>query len=78
MIAVATQDRLFSTETPTDGYQLGRVYAVVLVWSGRSGAHTHGEAGERDQRAVPESSVAHQGAGPEMGRNFKLLYNVKF
>ena len=61
--AAATQDRLFSTETPTDGYQLLRLFASYSFGSGKVAQHDHGAARQRDQRAVSESSVAHQGPG---------------
>ena len=42
--ATAKQDRLFSTETPTDGYQLLRLYSVVLVRE-RQGRRTRSRRG---------------------------------
>jgi iron complex outermembrane receptor protein len=76
--AVAKQDRLFSTETPTDGYQLLRLFASYTVSRGRA-AHT---ITARLDNATNELYRNHlsliKDLVPEMGRNFKVLYNVKF
>ena len=69
---VATQDRVFATGVADGRISTGSRVRCILVWSGRSGAHTHSEVGERDQRAVPESSVAHQGAGSGDGTEFQV------
>jgi len=75
---VATQDRLFPTETATDGYQLGRLYASYSFGQGQV-AHT---LAARLENVTDELYRNHlsliKDLAPEMGRNFKLLYNVKF
>jgi iron complex outermembrane receptor protein len=76
--AVATQDRLFPTETETDGYQLLRLFASY-TFGQRNVAHT---VTARLDNATNELYRNHlsliKDLAPEMGRNFKLLYNVKF
>jgi iron complex outermembrane receptor protein len=76
--AVAKQDRLFSTETETDGYQLLRLFASYTLGSGDV-AHT---ITGRFDNATNELYRNHlsliKDLAPEMGRNFKLLYNVQF
>ena len=76
--AVAKQERIFSTETSTGGYQLLRLFASYAFGEGQ-GAHT---ITARLDNATDELYRNHlsliKDLAPEMGRNFKLLYNVKF
>jgi len=76
--AVATQDRLFSTETSTNGYQLGRLYTSYSFGSGTV-AHT---VTARLDNVTNELYRNHlsliKDLAPEMGRSFKVLYGVKF
>lgn len=76
--AVAKQDRLFGEETPTDGYNLLRLFTAYSFQSG--GAVSTITA--RLENATNELYRNHlsliKDLAPEMGRNFKVLYNVKF
>jgi iron complex outermembrane receptor protein len=76
--AVSKQDRVFSTETPTDGYQLLRLFTSYTFAGGES-AHT---ITARLDNATNELYRSHlsliKDLVPEMGRNFKVVYNVKF
>jgi iron complex outermembrane receptor protein len=75
---VATQDRVFSTETPTDGYQLGRVYAAYSFGQGAV-AHTFTARLENVTNELYRNHLSLiKDLTAEMGRNFRLLYNVKF
>ena len=75
---VATQDRVFSTETPTDGYQLGRVSAPYSFGQGAV-AHTFTARLENVTNELYRNHLSLiKDLVPEMGRNFRLLYNVKF
>ena len=75
---VATQDRVFSTETPTDGYQLGRLYASYSFGQGAV-AHTFTARLENVTNELYRNHLSLiKDLVPEMGRNFRLLYNVKF
>jgi iron complex outermembrane receptor protein len=75
---VATQDRVFSTETPTDGYQLGRLYASYSFGQGAI-AHTFTARLENVTNELYRNHLSLiKDLVPEMGRNFRLLYNVKF
>ncbi len=75
---VATQDRVFATETPTDGYQLGRVYASYSFGQGAV-AHTFTARLENTTNELYRNHLSLiKDLVPEMGRNFRLLYNVKF
>ena len=76
--ATAKQDRVFSTEDPTNGYRLVRLFAAYSVQTGRAvstiTARVDNVANElyRNHLSYIKQLV------PEMGRNFKVLYNVKF
>jgi iron complex outermembrane receptor protein len=75
---VATQDRVFSTETPTDGYELGRLYASYSFGRGPV-AHTFTARLENLTNELYRNHLSLiKDLVPEMGRNFRLLYNVKF
>jgi iron complex outermembrane receptor protein len=69
---------VFTTETETDGYQLLRLFASYTFAQGNV-AHT---VTARLDNATNELYRNHlsliKDLAPEMGRNFKLLYNVKF
>jgi len=78
LTAVAAQDRLFPTETRTDGYQLLRFYgSYSFVRGGTINTIT-----ARLDNATNELYRNHlsliKDLTAEMGRNFKLLYNVTF
>ena len=76
--AVAKQDRLFSTETATDGYNFLRLFAAYSFGRGKV-SHT---ITARLDNATNELYRNHlsliKDLAPEMGRNFKLLYNVTY
>jgi len=69
---------LFVTETPTDGYQLLRLYSAYSIARGNV---VHTITGRLDN-ATDELYRNHlsliKDLAPEMGRNVKLLYSVKF
>jgi iron complex outermembrane receptor protein len=74
----AKQDRLFENETETDGYQLLRLYGAYSFGSG----NVTNTITARLDNATNELYRNHlsliKDLAPEMGRNFRLLYNVKF
>jgi len=76
--ASAKQDRVFEAESPTDGYQLLRLFTSYAF--GSSGV-THTITARLDN-ATNELYRNHlsliKDLVPEMGRNFKLVYNVRF
>jgi iron complex outermembrane receptor protein len=78
VIVSAKQDRLFGGETATHGYTLLRLYAAYSMQSGRL---VHTVTGRVDN-AADELYRNHlsliKDLAPEMGRNFRLLYNVTF
>lgn len=76
--AAAKQDRVLDEETPTDGYQLLKLFAAYSIQSGTV-LHT---VTARVDNLTDELYRSHlsliKDLAPEMGRNFKLVYNVKF
>jgi iron complex outermembrane recepter protein len=77
-IMAAKQSRLFGDETETDGYTMIRLFAAYSLQMGRT---VHTITGRMDN-VTDELYRNHlsliKDLAPEMGRNFKLLYNVKF
>lgn len=78
IIHAAEQDRVFGEETPTEGYTLGKIFAAYSI---QAGATTHTVTARVDN--VADTTYRNhlsliKELVPEIGRNFKLLYNVKF
>lgn len=75
---VARQDRIFATETETDGYQLLRLFASYSIAQGNA---VHTITGRLDN-ATDELYRNHlsliKDLAPEMGTNLRVLYNVTF
>jgi iron complex outermembrane receptor protein len=78
VVSAAKQDRVFGEETPTDGYNLLKLSASYSFGSERL-AHT---ITARLDNATDELYRNHlsliKDFVPEMGRNFKLIYSMKF
>ena len=78
VIAASEQDRVFGTEEPTDGYALLKLFSS---YSFERAGTTHTVTARLDN-ATNELYRNHLSLikefVPEMGRNFKLLYNVRF
>jgi iron complex outermembrane recepter protein len=78
IIAVAKQDRVFFEETPTDGYNLLKLFAAYSFGQGR----VINTITARLDNATNELYRNHlsyvKDFVPEMGRNFALLYSVRF
>jgi iron complex outermembrane receptor protein len=76
--AAAKQDRVFGEDTPTDGYNLLKLFASYSFGTERV---VHSVTARLDN-ATDELYQNHlsliKDFVPEMGRNFKLLYSVKF
>jgi iron complex outermembrane receptor protein len=74
----AKQDRVFSTETPTDGYQLLRLFAAYSFTTGNAVSTITARLDNATNELYRNHLSFIKELAPEMGRNFKLLYNVKF
>jgi iron complex outermembrane receptor protein len=78
LTAAAKQDRVFSTEEPTDGYQLLRFFAVYSFNSGRAVNTITARLDNATDELYRNHLSYIKDLTPEMGRNFKLLYGLKF
>ena len=76
--ATAKQDRVFSTETPTDGYQILRLFAAYSYGSGGVAQTITARLDNATNELYRSHLSIIKDLVPEMGRNFKLLYNVRF
>jgi iron complex outermembrane recepter protein len=76
--ASAKQDRLFSTEDPTDGYQLVRLFAAYSFETGPAVSTITARIDNLTDELYRNHLSLIKNLAPEAGRNFKLLYNVKF
>jgi iron complex outermembrane receptor protein len=78
VLGVAKQDRVSGIEEPTDGYTLLKFFTS---YSFQTGAATNTVTARLDN-ATNELYRNHlsliKELVPEMGRNFKVLYNVRF
>jgi iron complex outermembrane recepter protein len=76
--AAAEQDRVFGAETPTDSYGLLKLFGVYSLAQGRA-VHTFTA---RLDNATNETYRNHlsfiKDFVPEMGRNFRFIYGVRF
>ncbi len=76
--AVARQDRVSGAETPTDGFGVLRLYAVYSIASGRT-LHTITARLDNVADRLYRNHLSYiKDLAPEMGRNVKLLYDVRF
>jgi iron complex outermembrane receptor protein len=76
--ATANQDRLFPTETPTDGYQLLRLYSSYSFASGKTTNTVTARLDNVTNELYRNHLSLIKDLTAEMGRSFKLLYNVTF
>jgi iron complex outermembrane receptor protein len=75
---VADQDRIFETETPTDGYTLVRLFTSYTFGSDRVAHTVTARLDNVTDKLYRNHLSLIKDLAPEMGRNFKVLYNVKF
>ncbi len=78
VVAAASQDRVSTNETPTDGYTLLKLYGSYS-FNGKGAVHT---VTARLDNATNELYRSHlsliKDLVPEMGRNIKVVYSVGF
>ena len=74
----AKQDRLFENETETEGYQLLRLFGSYSFGSGSMVNTITARLDNTTNELYRNHLSLIKDLAPEMGRNFKLLYNVKF
>jgi len=78
VIAAAKQDRVFDAELPTDGYELLKLYASYSFVSGAATSTVTVRVDNATDELYRNHLSLIKQFVPEMGRNFKLLYNVRF
>jgi iron complex outermembrane receptor protein len=76
--AAAGQDRVFGAEEPTDGYQLLRFFAAYSFETGNAVNTITARLDNATDELYRNHLSYIKHLVPEMGRNFKLLYNMKF
>ncbi len=78
VVATAKQDRLFEGETETDGYALLKLFAAYSIAQGNV-VHTITARLDNATDTLYRNHLSLiKDLAPEMGANFKLLYNVRF
>ena len=78
MVLVAEQDRISTGETATGGYQLMRLFGSYSFTAGRALNTITARLDNATNELYRNHLSLIKDLVPEMGRNFKVLYNVKF
>ena len=78
MVGAATQDRVFGAEQPTDGYTLVKLFASYSFVSGGATSTITARVDNVTNELYQNHLSLIKDFVPEMGRNVKLLYNVRF
>jgi iron complex outermembrane recepter protein len=74
----AKQERVFETEEPTDGYQLVRLFAAYSFQTGKAVSTITGRVDNLTDELYRNHLSYIKHLVPEMGRNFKVVYGVRF
>jgi iron complex outermembrane receptor protein len=78
VIAAAQQDRVSGLETPTDGYGMLKLFGSYSFNAGGAVSTITARLDNATNELYRNHLSRIKDLAPEMGRNFKLLYNVKF
>jgi iron complex outermembrane receptor protein len=78
LLAVAKQDRVFGEETPTDGYTLLKLFAAYSFGTNRVVNTITARLDNATNELYRNHLSLIKDFVPEMGRNFKLTYSVRF
>jgi iron complex outermembrane recepter protein len=76
--ATSKQDRIFGEETPTDGYNLLKLFASYSFGTDRMLSTITARLDNATNELYRNHLSFIKDFVPEMGRNFKLIYSVKF
>jgi iron complex outermembrane receptor protein len=76
--AVSKQDRVFGEETPTDGYNLLKLFGSYSFGAGNVVHTITGRLDNTTNELYRNHLSLIKDFVPEMGRNFKLVYSVRF
>ena len=77
-VSVAKQDRVFGEETPTDGYNLLKLFGSYSFGTGRATSTVTARLDNVTNERYANHLSLIKDLVAEMGRNFKLIYAVKF
>ena len=78
IMAVAKQDRVFGAETATDGYNLLKLFASYTFATGRAASTITARLDNVTNELYANHLSLVKDFVPEMGRNFKLVYALRF
>jgi iron complex outermembrane receptor protein len=78
LVFSAKQDRVFGEETPTDGYNLLKLYGSYSFGSDRAVNTITARLDNATNELYRNHLSLIKDFVPEMGRNFKVVYSVKF
>ena len=78
IIAAAKQDRVFVEETPTDGYNLLKLFASYSFGGGGAVNTITARLDNATNELYRNHLSFMKDFVPEMGRNFKVVYSVRF
>jgi iron complex outermembrane receptor protein len=78
VVAVSKQDRTFGAETPTDGYNLLKLFGSYSI-ARAGGVHTFTVRLDNATNELYRNHLSFvKDDVPEIGRNFKVVYSVQF
>jgi iron complex outermembrane receptor protein len=78
VVGTSKQDRLSVRELPTDGYTLLKLFTAYSFATGRATSTITARLDNATNELYRNHLSLIKDLVPEMGRNFKLLYNVRF
>ncbi len=78
VVGTGQQDRVSGAETPTDGFALLKLFASYSFASGRALSTITARVDNLNDTLYRNHLSLIKDVVPEMGRNFKVLYNLKF
>jgi iron complex outermembrane receptor protein len=78
VVGVSKQDRVYGLETPTDGYTLLKLFTAYSFATGGGVSTITARLDNLTDELYRNHLSYIKDLAPEMGRNFKLLYSVRF
>ena len=78
MVAASKQDLVYGAETPTDGYTHLRLYGAYSFGSGGVVNTITARLDNTTNELYRNHLSLIKDLVPEMGRNFKVIYSVRF
>ena len=78
IVSAAKQDRVFGAETPTDGYNLLKLFGSYSFGTARATSTVTARLDNVTNELYENHLSLIKDFVPEMGRNFKVIYSVRF